>query len=197
MENHIYYCILQVKCFYVVFFFKTAVDKLCGPKENWSVQNHSQHSRIHLPHLLHALASNLPRSRDELQLRLLDVIIIWDAMIMWPLAGKKNQFGGEEKPCDHSLRFLFQTIASLLAILHVKYNRTAEWLLLYIATTLSVTFSISKGPTRLFYHCCFKGIFVFICNLRKFIVWGCAVNLKVLWGNSKVQLSFPAVGSAG
>lgn len=105
--------------------------------------------------------------------------------------------GGGNKPHDHHLRSLFQTVASLLVILHVKYNRTAERLLLHIATKLSVTFAISNGPTGLFYHCCFKAIFVFICNLTKLIVWGCAVNLKVLWGNSRVQLSFPAVGSAG
>lgn len=110
---------------------------------------------------------------------------------------KKTILAGGNKPHDHHLRSLFQTVASLLVILHVKYNRTAERLLLHIATKLSVTFAISNGPTGLFYHCCFKAIFVFICNLTKLIVWGCAVNLKVLWGNSRVQLSFPAVGSAG
>ena len=47
-------------------------------------------------------ASNLPGSWGEPQLRLLDGVIAWDAVIMWPLAGERvsinHSFGGKINP---------------------------------------------------------------------------------------------------
>lgn len=51
--------------------------------------------------------------------------------------------------------------------------------------------------TTLFYLCCLKAVFISMYNLAKLIVWGCAVNLKILWGKAIVWLCSPAVGSAG